>query len=378
MDVTACGVIALVLFGMLGYFRGVCRIAAAFAAFFLAALLAKPASPPLLWLAERGHAVPQALAPLAGQVVAGLLLFPLLYGVAELLLRKREERRERSDRPRIALWERIGGAVLGTAWGLFLVVFVLVGLHLIGNVEGALNPPPRPAPEKAKTPAASSPASARQVTAAVEKAPPPRTPASSPKAPAPAERKFVVLKKQIEGSVFGAVVRKASPASDKVAGTFQDLSIMVNTPALYDEFKRHPAIARFAADPRIRALSEDPQIQRQLQNKQYYDLLGNENIAALLKDKALVSDLQSVNLSAILQEVLGEETAPQTPAAKDVSAATCAKCIGSDGHAKDAFGTEKEALQRVFFVQRETAQPLHTYPCPFGNGWHLTKTKNGP
>jgi uncharacterized membrane protein len=138
MTITALAFIAILLFALNGYRLGLYRIVAALASFFLAALLAKPASFAFVWLALSSHAIPQALAPLSGLLLAGFFLFLLFDLSAERVLRKRERSRKQSDQTPVAPWERIGGAALGTAWGAFLAVFVLIGFHLIGNVEEVL------------------------------------------------------------------------------------------------------------------------------------------------------------------------------------------------------------------------------------------------
>jgi hypothetical protein len=350
----------------------------------------------------RSHAVPQSLAPLAGQLLAGLLLFLLFNFCAGYLLRKHEERRAQLQQPRKALWERIAGAVLGTAWGAFLVIFVLIGIHLIGSVEDVLTQPPRLSSGKEEPPATAAetqangsikPAQPQVNIERVEAQPQQRvslkdgkaTLASSTAAKAnetkpqpPPERRSIRLKRQIELSVFGPIVRKVDPVGDKLTGVFQNLTIVVSNRDLYEKFTRHPVIARFTQDAKMRALSEDKQIQQLLQQKQYYDLLDNTKVASLLGDTVLFGELKEVDLDKILKEIIEDNAQRTSIASSEKPLVKCPRCMGSDGKYKDAFKTGQDASQYAAAIQKEGDPPLNAYECPFGNGWHLTKTKNAP
>jgi len=274
MIVTLLGFVVVVVFAILGYFRGIYRILATFISFFLAAILAKTFSILLLWPVSESGIIPKSLVPLAGQIIAGIILFILFYFVAGRILKIREARREKAGKPRMATGERISGALFGTAWGLFLFLFILTGIHLIGNVEEVLIQPPKSEMEE------------------------------EIEAPTSSDGKFVTAKEQIEASLFGPIVKKTDPVDEKIKGIFQDLTIVVNNPLLYENFKNHPDIERFTNDPRILALSRDEQIQRQLQERRYFELLDNPQITSLLNDEALISELKNVDLGEILKEVI--------------------------------------------------------------------------
>ncbi len=51
---------------------------------------------------------------------------------------------------------------------------------------------------------------------------------------------------------------------------------------------------------------------------------------------------------------------------------TCPDCTGSEGENKDIYQTEPEA-QRMVKIKMKKGKYLSAYPCPVGNGWHLTK-----
>ena len=324
MNITLFACIALLLFAMNGCRLGIYRMVAALASFFLASLLAKPFSPVFVWLLLRSSLLPLALVPLSGLLLAGLFLFLLFDFCAGHVLRKREAARKQSERPPVARWERIGGAVLGTAWGAFLVVFVLIGVHLIGNVEEVMAPPPAPpVPAQRQEVAAVSPVQALSAEAPVQ-TPPVQTPrvqtprvqtppAQTPpvqKAQTPAKAPFVALKNQIEKSVLGGLVQITDPVGEPVKEIFRDLKTVSSDHDLYEAFTHHPAIERFTKDPRMLALSQDKHIQAQLQNRQYFELLNNPKIAALLTDDAFVKEISGIDIGKVLEEVIGKAPNP--------------------------------------------------------------------
>lgn len=51
---------------------------------------------------------------------------------------------------------------------------------------------------------------------------------------------------------------------------------------------------------------------------------------------------------------------------------TCEHCTGAEGGNKDIYPTEGEA-RRMVEAKRKRGVSLKFYPCPVGNGWHLTK-----
>ena len=294
--ITLIGFVVVILLGAFGYKRGLFRILAAFGSFLLASVSAKPCSVLLLGLVGMSGQVPKALVPLTAQLLAGLLFFFLLSFLTGRILDNRDEVREQLNETLMADWERFGGAVLGTAWGVFLVVFTLTGLHMVGAVEEALVQTPAAAAREGRWAAAT-------VTSYVNEM------EEAQREPLPAA-KLGELKEQIDYSAFGVLVRKADPVDEKVKDIFRNLALVVGDPQLYERFKHHQVIARFTGDPRILALSEDMEIQGQLRAGQYYRLLDNGKIAALLNDRDLYRQLEGVEIAAILQEVIAEGRRP--------------------------------------------------------------------
>jgi hypothetical protein len=368
MSMTILGVMAILLFAIHGYCRGLYKIAATLVSFFIAALLAKRVS---LWLEGplgRSDVIPESLTPLAALVLAGVLLFLFFAFCAGLILRKRETIREQEGKNRIAQWERIGGAALGTAWGLFLVLFIMIGIRLIGNVEEVFEPPSQHAESHEER--TESPPSAPQATvsASMEFA----EPDSLLDAREPGKGAFIRFKNEIENSVFGSVVLKTDPIGDKAKDTFRKLRLVMSNPDLYEEFAYHPVILRYVNDPRIQALTGDKEIQNQMQTGQYYALLDNPKIAALLQKDTLVSEMKKLNLGGILEEVITAHFNAASKKTKAMRCIRCPHCMGDRGEYKEMFRTEEEA-QRVRMMLMGTSRSLHAYACPFGNGWHVSK-----
>ena len=286
MLITFLGLAVIVLFAIVGVFRGVLRILAAFASLALAALLAKPMSLMFRWAVEGTDMVPLALVPLAALLATAILLFLVFLILGEYLIRRRERQREEIDLPKMETWERWFGGGLGAIWGFVLVLLTLTGLQVAGIAEETFTTAPAHPVDEYRTWEQQ-----RTSTETQERTQTPQGP-------------FVQLKDEIEASAFGPVVERASPVDEEVRETFRDLVIVVSDPVLLEEFQSHPAIARFTQDPRILALAQDEQIAEKIRALRYYELLDDERIAALLQEKDLYEELSKVDLRAILREIV--------------------------------------------------------------------------
>ncbi len=63
-----------------------------------------------------------------------------------------------------------------------------------------------------------------------------------------------------------------------------------------------------------------------------------------------------------------------SPANRQTPSQKCAHCAGADGRPKDTYRNEKEAKLRAAIIRKESGVSLRAYPCPYGSGWHLTKS----
>ncbi len=50
-------------------------------------------------------------------------------------------------------------------------------------------------------------------------------------------------------------------------------------------------------------------------------------------------------------------------------------CPSENGVFKNLYTTKKEAEEMVLAQERLSGKFLRVYPCPCGEGWHLTHTK---
>lgn len=58
---------------------------------------------------------------------------------------------------------------------------------------------------------------------------------------------------------------------------------------------------------------------------------------------------------------------------EDKSESMVCSCKDSKGALKDHYDTQELAQQQVSELMMQKKHNLRVYPCPYGNGWHLTK-----
>lgn len=54
----------------------------------------------------------------------------------------------------------------------------------------------------------------------------------------------------------------------------------------------------------------------------------------------------------------------------------CSRCTSAIGEYKNSYPRSKEARLRASIIYDEKGIELEVYKCRYGNGWHLTKTRN--
>jgi len=99
---------------------------------------------------------------------------------------------------------------------------------------------------------------------------------------------------------------------------------------------------------------------------QYYTQLEADEAATFIKE-----NYQS---SLIPYECSKCEYWHLTPKSRHTPSIECHSCFDRNGQRKQAYLTEKGALQRAQILNLQSTQHLRVYECMFGNGWHLTKT----
>ncbi len=61
------------------------------------------------------------------------------------------------------------------------------------------------------------------------------------------------------------------------------------------------------------------------------------------------------------------------PGDRRTPSTTCPYCRGADGTPKESYVNEQDAMRRAAILREEQGIVLRAYPCPHGQGWHLTK-----
>lgn len=288
MNITQIGFAFIFIIALLGFSRGVLKIFAAVIAFLVSSVIAKLLSPYIGGLVALTGLVPKTLATLTSWIFLGLIIFVVIYFFASRLLTSLEESREEYSLPRLALWERIGGGLIGAAWGCFLVIFTLTGIHMVGSVKDTLTGTSEPPAAEATADTVSQPAT---------------TSSKKPLFPSDLDE----IQKQIDGSPFSPLVKKVDPVDEEAKETLVNIKKVLEDPELYQKFKNHPAIVRLMEDEKILALSEDEAIRQQLRDKEFYQLLDNEKIAALLNERKIYRKLKKIEFGEILKEISTEE-----------------------------------------------------------------------
>ena len=51
-------------------------------------------------------------------------------------------------------------------------------------------------------------------------------------------------------------------------------------------------------------------------------------------------------------------------------------CKACGKHSYGSIGRAEEALETIAELSNRTARPKRVYPCPYGNGYHLTKQED--
>ncbi len=62
-----------------------------------------------------------------------------------------------------------------------------------------------------------------------------------------------------------------------------------------------------------------------------------------------------------------------SPVSRATPSHKCSHCTGGNGRLKDTYHSKQDALVRSEIINEERNTRLSVYPCPFNEGWHLTK-----
>ena len=62
-----------------------------------------------------------------------------------------------------------------------------------------------------------------------------------------------------------------------------------------------------------------------------------------------------------------------SPVSRATPSHKCIHCTGGNGMSKDTYHSKQDALVRSGIIYDERNIRLSVYPCPYEDGWHLTK-----
>lgn len=289
MSINLLGFLLVGFFIVIGFFKGILRIVIAFLALLISALLAKPFSFLLSWLINKIDLIPLALKPPATLIATTLLLFTVFLFIGSFIISLKEKRREERGLPPILIWERIGGAILGGTWGLFLTVLILTGIEMIGNVEEALLKFSSQTQEAKKTDEFFK-----------------RDWFKLKKEEKVSGSYLPLLKEKVHDSLFGSLVQRVNPVDEEAIKIIEQLLTVISDPELLENFRNHPEISRFTENPKFLEVAEDEEILKALDSSDIFNLLNNQKIANLMKNKELITELRRIDLERILDEILKE------------------------------------------------------------------------
>jgi Colicin V production protein len=273
--------LVLVLFEIFrGWKRGIARqlarlgglIAAYFAAFYVGQF-AVPLLRPVLKMPDA------ILSVLAGAALAGVV-YVIITGLGTILFKRTSQHNSAFVR----FFYGLSGAVLGIAFGAFLVWLVVFGVRSLGAVAGA----------KVQQEAADQ---NNAVLHAVDR----RRPLNGSNEESPTlTTSLARLKNSLELGVVGDAVKKADLVPTKTYETLGKVGKVVSDPESAQRFLNFPGAHELSENPKFVALRDDPQITEMISQGRYLDLLQNQKILDAANDPELRAAIMKFDLQGAL------------------------------------------------------------------------------
>ena len=309
--VVLLSLLSLMVFAALGWYRGFISLGVAVLALILAGLLAQPFSFLVSGLVV-GLGVPKLLAPAAGSLVMGLILFAVFMLAAARLLKKRKP----EDFPS---WNRPAGAVLGGLWGLALALLVTVGLSVVGRADRAMRQSMAESEIRNEARQRFVKEARKEVSLYRAGMGPEAFEAEVSAMVAESEKSFEIdpseLRKrtpagpldgflvELKASPMDGLVDSVSPFNEQAEKTLRDLTIVVSDPVLMDRFKNHPKVRQVMQEPKILELSQDKDVARMVLNRDYRELMDHPKLLALAEDSELREAVNRAQLPELLDQI---------------------------------------------------------------------------
>jgi uncharacterized membrane protein required for colicin V production len=210
-----------------------------------------------------------------GGLIAGLVIFVGLSIVWAVLFKRTAHQGSALVRYGFG----ISGAVLGAAFGLFLVLLGAVGIRLLGSIaEHELSGNKR------------------------------RNAASNPVA-----TRLARIKRSISQGATGAVVAKVDPIPTDVYSLLGKVGEMTSDPESLSRFGDNPNVRALSAHPKIVALQNDPEIAKAVEAQDFLTLLRNPKLVSAANDPEVIRLVGALDLNKALDFALKPS---QKPAAR--------------------------------------------------------------
>ena len=214
---------------------------------------------------------PDKILTIFGAALVGMLIYIGASNVAGLLFKRTSQQ----SVGLVRLGFGFSGALLGAAFGIFLVLVCTIAIRLLGSVADAELRPQHGA---------------------------------SP--PTAAARRLAALKHSLESGQTGAFIHQIDPVPEKVYTTLGRVGELAASPQGLERFSNDRQVQHVSAHPKILALRDDPQIAEAVRMGDFMALLRNPNVIAAANDPEVIKLLGGFDLQKALDQAIPQKEKP--------------------------------------------------------------------
>jgi hypothetical protein len=247
----------------LGIVRQILNIVAIVAAYLTAFVGGKYLIPVLRWLT-----FPDRILMVIGGALLGCAVF-LMISVFSSVVFKRTSQQSVGL---IRFGYGASGALVGAAFGLFLVLVIAVAIRLLGSVA------------ESELAIASAELPARRLSSSLAH-----------------------MKHSIESGATGAVMERVDPVPDAIYTSLGKVGRIANSAESLERFTENPVIRPLQVHPKIIALRDDPEIAKAIRDQDFFSLLRHPKLIAAANDPEVMKILSGVDLEKVLDDAVGPE-----------------------------------------------------------------------
>lgn len=213
----------------------------------------------------------RALVPIGG-LLLGLAVFAGITVTGAILFKKTGDQ----GVTLVRVGYGIAGAALGAVYGVILVCAFGMGLRLLGSVA--------------------------ETTLALEKNP--QLTGRRPPAAGAFASGLIALRRDVEQSPAGRLLRWVDPIPETTYSTLAKLSALVATPKAIERFLNEPGVRPVMRHPKVAALLSDPEVPRAISERRYFALLSNPKLVAAADDPEVLARVRAIDLGQALDHAL--------------------------------------------------------------------------